>query len=148
MVQVVRRGLQLALVYIDLDGFKAINDTFGHAAGDFLLITLAQRMKQVLRDGDTLARIGGDEFAAVLVDLAHGHDCEPLLQRLLKAASEPVTYGDNSLQVSASLGVTFYPQRKDLTPAQLLHQADQAMYQAKLAGKNRHQVFAGDDVAV
>jgi diguanylate cyclase (GGDEF)-like protein/PAS domain S-box-containing protein len=141
MAQALRRGLHLALVYIDLDGFKAINDTYSHAAGDFLLITLAQRMKQVLRDGDTLARIGGDEFAAVLVDLAHDQDCEPLLQRLLTAASEPVSYGDKSLQVSASLGVTFYPQPHDLTPAQLLNQADQAMYQAKLAGKNRHQVF-------
>ena len=144
MAQAVRRGLHLALVYIDLDGFKVINDTHGHAAGDVVLITLAQRMKQALRDGDTLARIGGDEFAAVLVDLEHSQDCSPLLQRLLTAASEPIRYGHDTLQVSASLGVAYYPQAHDLTPEQLLSQADQAMYQAKLAGKNRHHVFIGD----
>lgn len=141
MAQAVRRGRRLALVYIDLDGFKAINDTYGHAAGDHLLVALAQRMKQALRDGDTLARIGGDEFAAVLVDLAHEADCSPLLQRLLTAASQPIRYDNNSLQVSASLGVTFYPQPHDLTPDQLLQQADLAMYQAKQSGKNRHHVF-------
>jgi len=142
MAQVLRRGLRLALVYIDLDGFKAINDTYGHAAGDHLLITLAQLMKQTLREGDTLARIGGDEFAAILVDLEHEQDCAPLLQRLLSAANEPVFYGDISLQVSASLGVTFYPQMQDMAADQLLRQADQAMYMAKQSGKNRHHVFS------
>ena len=140
MVQTLRRGLRLALVYIDLDGFKAINDTYGHAAGDHLLVSLAQRMKQALRDGDTLARIGGDEFAAILVDLEHEQESDPLLQRLLKAASEPVCLGDLHLQVSASLGVTFYPQVQDMTSEDLLEQADHAMYQAKQAGKNRHHV--------
>ena len=148
MAQAVRRGLHLALVYIDLDGFKLVNDTLGHAAGDFLLITLAQRMKQALRDGDTLARIGGDEFAAVLIDLAHDQDCAPLLQRLLTAANEPLRYGSDTLQVSASLGVTCYPQAHDLTPDQLLSQADQAMYEAKLAGKNRHKVYGCGNLAL
>jgi diguanylate cyclase (GGDEF)-like protein/PAS domain S-box-containing protein len=141
MAQAMRRGQRLALVYIDLDGFKGVNDTHGHAAGDHLLIALSQLMKQALREGDTLARVGGDEFAAVLVDLDHEQDCAPLLQRLLQAANAPVPHANACLQVSASLGVTFYPQTTDLDVDQLLRQADQAMYQAKLAGKNRHHVF-------
>ncbi|MDD2924599.1 diguanylate cyclase [Rhodoferax sp.] len=141
MAQVLRRGKTLALVFLDLDGFKAINDTHGHAAGDHLLVALAQRMKQGLREGDTLARIGGDEFAAVLVDLNQPLDCEPLLRRLLEAASEPVFYGEIPLQVSASVGVSLYPQAQDISADELLQQADQAMYRAKQAGKNRFHVF-------
>ena len=144
MAQALRRGLRLALVFLDLDGFKAINDTYGHAAGDHLLITLAQRMRQALREGDTLARMGGDEFAAILVDLTHEQDCDPMLQRLLAAACEPVSFDDITLQVSASLGVTFYPQAENLAADQLLRQADQAMYLAKQSGKNRHHVFGSE----
>jgi diguanylate cyclase (GGDEF)-like protein len=141
MAQVLRRGQRLALVYIDLDGFKTVNDTYGHAAGDHLLIALSQLMKQALREGDTISRVGGDEFAAVLVDLDHEQDCEPVLQRLLNAAHAKVDYAGKQLQVSASLGVTFYPQVHDLGVDQLMIQADQAMYHAKLAGKNRHHVL-------
>ncbi len=141
MTQALRRGSRLALVFLDLDGFKSVNDSYGHAAGDHLLITLAQRMREALREGDTLARVGGDEFAAILVDLAHDQDCDPLLQRLLAAASEPVCFGGITLQVSASLGVTFYPQAEDVPPDELMRQADQAMYLAKQRGKNRHHVF-------
>ncbi len=140
-----RRAQHLAVVFIDLDGFKAVNDTHGHEAGDHLLITLAERMKGVLRDGDILARLGGDEFVAVLLDLADVDASAPMLDRLLDAAARPVQYGQAQLQVSASLGVTFYPQTQDptqeLEPDQLLRQADQAMYQAKQAGKNRYCVF-------
>ena len=136
-----RHGQKLAVAYLDLDGFKAVNDKHGHDAGDQLLIALATRMKQTLREGDTLARIGGDEFVAVLLDLADIEAGEPILTRLLAAAAEPVLSGDFLLQVSASLGVTFYPQVEDVDADQLLRQADQAMYQAKLAGKNRHHVF-------
>ena len=141
MNQAQRRNQQLAVAFLDLDGFKSINDRHGHEAGDQLLITLANRMKQTLREGDTLSRIGGDEFVAVLVDLNEVADCVPLLTRLLAAAAQPVTYGDATLQVSASLGVTFYPQDESISPDQLLRQADQAMYQAKQAGKNRYHVF-------
>ncbi len=141
MSQAVRRCKLLAVVFLDLDGFKTINDTHGHAAGDQLLIALAARMKQVLRDGDTLARIGGDEFVAVLIDLEDESACQPLLTRLLEAAAEPVLFGDVTLHVSASLGVAFYPQASELDGDQLLRQADQAMYQAKVAGKNRYCVF-------
>lgn len=91
MVQSQRRDNSLAVVFLDLDGFKAINDTHGHNIGDEVLVTVAQRMKAVLRDGDTLARIGGDEFVVLLTDLTHSHDCEPLLNRLPHAAGTPMS---------------------------------------------------------
>ncbi len=141
MSQSQRRGQRLAVAYLDLDGFKAVNDHHGHEAGDQLLMTVASRMKQTLREGDTLARLGGDEFVAVLLDLANIEVSIPMLVRLLTAAAEPVQVGDLVLQVSASLGVTFYPQAEELDADQLLRQSDQAMYQAKLAGKNRYHVF-------
>jgi len=142
MTQSRRRGQRLALVFIDLDGFKAVNDAHGHDAGDLVLQTIASRMKQTLREGDTLARLGGDEFVAVLLDVGGLQACETLLQRLLAAASQPVQHGVQALQVSASLGVTFYPQDQELEADQLLRQADQAMYQAKLGGKNRFTLFS------
>jgi diguanylate cyclase (GGDEF)-like protein/PAS domain S-box-containing protein len=141
MAQSQRRGQQLAVAFLDLDGFKTINDQHGHDAGDQVLVKLAQRMKQALREGDSLARLGGDEFVAVLIDLEDLASSRPLLSRLLEACSQPVRVGDLSLQVSASLGVTFYPQPQDIDADQLLRQADQAMYQAKLSGKNRFHFF-------
>jgi diguanylate cyclase (GGDEF)-like protein/PAS domain S-box-containing protein len=141
MAQVQRRGQLLAVAYLDLDGFKAINDHHGHAVGDQLLITIATRMLQTLREGDTLARIGGDEFVAVLLDMDDVSACVPMLLRLLAAASQPVKIGSLALHVSASIGVTFYPQMEDMDADQLLRQADQAMYHAKLLGKNRYYVF-------
>ncbi len=138
--QGLRRKLPIALIYLDLDGFKKINDTHGHDAGDALLIAVSKRMKAALRDGDTLARIGGDEFVAVLVDLADVRACEHALNRLLKAASDEVEVGDLKLRVSASIGVALSPQ--DGTEAdQLMRQADQAMYVAKQSGKNRYHFF-------
>jgi diguanylate cyclase (GGDEF)-like protein/PAS domain S-box-containing protein len=141
MVHALRRQQQLAVVYLDLDGFKAINDRHTHAAGDQVLIILAQRMSQCLREGDSLARLGGDEFVALLIDLGDQVAIQPMLARLLCACASPVQVGELSLQVSASLGVTFYPQLQEIGADQLLRQADQAMYQAKLAGKNRYQFF-------
>ena len=141
MMQSQRRGQRLAMAFLDLDGFKAINDTHGHAAGDQLLVTLAQRMKEALREGDTLARLGGDEFVAVLLDLDELDDTTLILNRLLTAAAQPVLYGETMLQVSASLGVSFYPQAQMMDADQLMRQADQAMYQAKQAGKNCFRIF-------
>lgn len=139
--QVMRHGLHLAVAYLDLDGFKAVNDRFGHEVGDQVLVTLANRMKQTLRDSDTLCRLGGDEFVAVLIDLADIEDSLPTLNRLLAAASQPVVIGEQIFQVSASVGITFYPQVEEVDADQLMRQADQAMYQAKLAGKNRYHAF-------
>lgn len=141
LVQTQRRNQRLAVVFLDLDGFKAVNDGYGHDAGDQVLIAVAERMKQALRESDTLARLGGDEFVAVLLDLADMTDGAPLFERLLAAAAQPVPFGDAQLQVSASLGVTFYPQTADIDADQLLRQADHAMYQAKLEGKNRYRAF-------
>ena len=138
----------LAVAYIDLDGFKAVNDSFGHKIGDDLLIALSQRMHMALREGDTLARIGGDEFVVVLANLETPSDCEPILQRLLQAAALPVKIAGLNLQVSASIGVAIYPM--DSSDADLLiRHADQAMYQAKRAGKNRYHLFdVAQDAAI
>lgn len=141
MTLVQRRALRLGVVFLDLDGFKEVNDNHGHDIGDQLLMILANRMKQTLRDGDTLSRLGGDEFVAVLPDLSSIEDCLPMVNRLLSATAKPVTIDNLSLKVSASLGVTFYPQSQNVDADQLLRQADQAMYQAKVAGKNRYHVF-------
>lgn len=141
MLQAQRRQQLIAVVYLDLDGFKAVNDNHGHDTGDRLLISIAQRVKESLRKGDTIARLGGDEFVAVLVDLHDVNDVQPLLQRLLTAIAQPVHIDGLALQVTASLGVTFYPQAEEVDADQLLRQADQAMYQAKLAGRNRYHLF-------
>jgi len=141
MNQALRRGQHIAVVYLDLDGFKAVNDTHGHQVGDQLLKALAMNMKQVLRDGDTLARLGGDEFVAVLVDLPDAALSQPVFDRLLEAAGQPAHIDHIPLRVTASLGIAFFPQADDIDADQLLRQADQAMYLAKQSGKNRYHVF-------
>lgn len=141
MTQALRRKTLLAVAFLDLDGFKAINDHYGHKAGDYLLTTLSGKMRQALREGDTLARLGGDEFVAILLDLPDVESSALLLSRLLTVTAEVVHYEGNALRVSASLGVTFYPQAEAIDADQLVRQADQAMYQAKQSGKNRYHIF-------
>ena len=148
MVQSQRHDNLLAVVFLDLDGFKHVNDSYGHDLGDEVLIIVSLRMKEVLREGDSLARIGGDEFVAVLTDLTTVEECEPVLERLLLAASEPVYLGDVELKISASIGVTLYPQ-DNVSADQLMRHADQAMYIAKESGKNRYHLFdTAEDNAV
>lgn len=132
-----------AVAFLDLDGFKVVNDTHGHESGDALLKALGQRMQQALRSGDTLARIGGDEFVALLHDLPRREACIPVLQRLLQAAATSVRIGEHDLSVSASIGVSFFPptHKSPIGVDDLLRQADQAMYQAKQAGRNRYHLF-------
>lgn len=130
--------------FIDLDGFKEVNDQHGHAVGDKLLSVLSRRMTQVLREDDTLARLGGDEFVAVLLDLPENSFSLPILDRLIEVAAQPVPIGDALCEVSASINVSYYPQGEDIDADQLLRQADQAMYFAKQAGKNRYHVFDTD----
>jgi diguanylate cyclase (GGDEF)-like protein/PAS domain S-box-containing protein len=135
-----RKRQGVAVVFLDLDGFKAVNDRHGHDAGDALLVEASLRMKSALRDEDTLARVGGDEFVAVLAGINVVADCESLLERLLAAAAKPLVINGTSLQVSSSIGVAFFPQDGEHAE-QLLRYADQAMYAAKQAGKNRYQLF-------
>jgi diguanylate cyclase (GGDEF)-like protein/PAS domain S-box-containing protein len=144
MMQTGRRNQYLAVVFLDLDGFKEVNDKFGHQAGDLLLSSMANRLKNALRDGDTIARIGGDEFVAVLSDLNQIDDSLPYLSRLLQAASTPTSIQEDEVELSASLGVTFYSSDKTIDADLLIRQADQAMYQAKLAGKNQYYIFDSD----
>ncbi len=141
MTRALALGRKLALAYLDLDGFKAVNDAHGHETGDKVLSTVARRMKHTLRDACTLARLGGDEFVALIIDLDQVCDSAPMLERLLAAASEVVHLEGLDVELSASIGVSYYPQEGEISADQLLRQADQAMYQAKLAGKNRFHVF-------
>ncbi|MBA6223312.1 EAL domain-containing protein [Colwellia sp. MB02u-18] len=140
MLQCQRHHHSLAVIFMDLDGFKEVNDIYGHAIGDELLIIVSGRMSDALREVDTLARIGGDEFVAVLSDLVNAEDYKMALERLLRAASEPITVGDVVLNVSVSIGVTLYPQ-DDADADILIRHADQAMYMAKKAGKNCYHLF-------
>ena len=141
MAQARRRSQLLGVACFDLDGFKAINDSCGQASGDALLTAVALRMKRALHEGDTLARLGGDEFAAVIQDLPGSKAGLTTLTRMLAAAAEEVEIGDIPLRVTASAGVAFYPQAEEVDADTLLRQAGQALYEAKLAGKNRYSIF-------
>lgn len=138
----VRRGAKpLAVVYLDLDGFKSVNDKFGHDQGDQLLITLANQLNKVVRETDTVARIGGDEFVIILTGLSSQEGCELTLWRLLAAAITTVGVNGQQAQVSASIGVSFFSPGDTLEVDELFNQADTAMYNAKNSGKNCFQFF-------
>jgi diguanylate cyclase (GGDEF)-like protein/PAS domain S-box-containing protein len=139
MSQARRSEAMMAICYLDLDGFKPINDRYGHDAGDAVLVEIAQRLKGQLRSGDTVARIGGDEFVLLLLGLHADEDCVVALERILAAVAAPIGVAGNEVQVSASLGATIYP-RDDADADTLLRHADQAMYLAKQAGRNRYHL--------
>ncbi|NDY97057.1 EAL domain-containing protein [Wenzhouxiangella limi] len=141
MAQMQRQDSGLAVIYLDLDGFKDVNEAFGHDIGDRLLCQLADRIQAALRAGDAVARLGGDELVIVLVDVSERAAVESMLENLLESITAPFVIGDNELRLSASLGVTFYPQPEEVDADQLMRQADQAMYRAKLAGKGHYQFF-------
>lgn len=129
-----RQHAQVALFFIDLDGFKPVNDQFGHATGDAVLVQLARRLRECVREGDTVARLGGDEFAILLEDLRDG-EVGMLCDRTLAAIEEPVDVGAQRLSLSASIGVAYGDGAE--TAAALLRNADLAMYEAKARGKGR-----------
>ncbi|MBV4455697.1 MULTISPECIES: sensor domain-containing diguanylate cyclase [Pseudomonas] len=127
---------KVAIAFIDLDGFKALNDSYGHDWGDRVLQIVAARINATLREGDTLARLGGDEFVAALVGLQAVEDSQPLLERMLQAANAPILIGTQTVEIAASIGVAFYPEH-GLQVDGLISKADQAMYLSKKAGGNR-----------
>ncbi|NDY95983.1 EAL domain-containing protein [Wenzhouxiangella limi] len=136
MSQARRNGQQIAVAYIDLDNFKSINDRHGHRAGDQVLRAVAQLFCEVLRETDTVARPGGDEFVAILTGLGAETQLDRLLQRLLHKLDPPIVLDEVGVKVSLSIGVTLYPQVGEPEADQLLRQADQAMFEAKRKGRN------------
>jgi diguanylate cyclase (GGDEF)-like protein/PAS domain S-box-containing protein len=141
LAQARRGGSMLAVGYLDLDLFKPVNDRHGHAAGDRLLVEMAQRLKGTLRSGDTVARLGGDEFVVILPGLRSREECEALVDRLLRAVAEPYEVADGHVAtMSASIGIRLVPP-DDADADTLLRQADQAMYAAKQEGRGRAHFF-------
>jgi diguanylate cyclase (GGDEF)-like protein/PAS domain S-box-containing protein len=139
-----RRGKEtLALIYADLDNFKAVNDTLGHAAGDELLMVMGERLKKCVRESDTVARLGGDEFAIILMDAAGPQEMARLAGSIVESLSAPSKVQGYEVASGASLGITFFPNDGD-TPEELLKNADVAMYRAKEKGRNNYQFFTGD----
>lgn len=129
----------LALLFIDLDGFKKINDTLGHTMGDHLLKEVAQRLRANIRESDTVARMGGDEFTIILNNL---HDIEGvscMAEKLITAINQPIDLGGNTCNVGASIGIAVYPDHAG-NISDLINAADSAMYQAKANGKNKYEI--------
>jgi diguanylate cyclase (GGDEF)-like protein/PAS domain S-box-containing protein len=135
-----RRDRVLAVLFVDLDRFKAINDRFGHAAGDETLLAVGDRLREVLRPHDTVARLGGDEFVVLCEDLEDDKAAMRVAERVLTALERPILCGDHAVVSSASIGIAL-TRRSDTTPDALLRDADMAMYRAKETGRNRVEVF-------
>ncbi len=135
-----RTGQIVVVAFMDLDGFKPVNDQYGHEAGDALLVDVARRLKSVLRTEDTVARLGGDEFVLVLTSLAGHDDINPALTRVLDTLSMPYAVNGAMLEISASIGATVYPMDSGDADTLIRH-ADQAMYQVKQRGRRHFQLF-------
>lgn len=134
---------KVAVVFIDLDRFKNVNDTFGHEFGDLLLQEFAQKLQENLRSNDTISRQGGDEFTLILNNFHSQQDMVPLIRRLQSVLEKPLTIQGQELHVSMSIGIAVYPEDGE-TPDELLKHADSAMYNAKEKGKNNFQFFSDD----
>ena len=133
---------QMAVLFIDLDGFKAVNDSFGHRAGDQLLISVAERLMNCVTESDIVARMGGDEFTVILSNLSGPEKAAETAAKILYALRQPVALETASVQVQASIGISLYPGQVDDAES-LLIQADQAMYAVKESGKNGYRIFNG-----
>lgn len=140
IAQTAREGTMMAVCYIDLDGFKPINDNLGHGAGDHVLVEIARRIEKMIRGGDTVARLGGDEFVILLLGLKRAEECVATLKRLLRETALPIEVDDKMATVGASIGVTIFPQDSEDADTLLRH-ADQAMYLAKQAGKHCYHIY-------
>jgi diguanylate cyclase (GGDEF)-like protein/PAS domain S-box-containing protein len=134
-----RNNRAVAVMFIDVDHFKNINDTLGHTAGDELLLEMARRLRECVRDDDTVARLGGDEFTIILSELRHPEDAVGVAQKILAAVQEPLRISGTPIVVTASIGIALYPE-DGLDPESLLRNADSAMYRAKEEGRNTYQL--------
>lgn len=129
----------MAVMYLDLDGFKQINDTLGHAAGDTLLRSVATRLVAAVRQEDTVARLGGDEFVITLWELSHPDSVESLVSKVIHTVSQPYTIDDRTVCMTASVGIGIYPTHGEDAET-LMKGADQALYEAKRTGKNDYRI--------
>ncbi|WP_415895829.1 diguanylate cyclase domain-containing protein [Neptuniibacter sp. PT34_22] len=142
LVQAKREGAILALLYLDLDGFKEINDTHGHLAGDKALQQISQRLSECIRESDCVARLGGDEFVIFLSGLEFKYDAEVVAKKIIDSVQQPFEYDSVNLKMGVSIGISIYPD--DHLPEKLFEHADSAMYEAKRAGKNTFRYFSID----
>lgn len=138
-----RHRQHVALLFIDLDAFKAINDRLGHAAGDTLLQSVARRLKGCVRDTDTVCRLGGDEFVILLTELHDINDARRVTEAIFEALLPPHPIGEEAVHITVSLGISVYPDN-GTTPEELIHCADTAMYRIKREGRNNYRFYNGD----
>jgi diguanylate cyclase (GGDEF)-like protein len=141
LAQAQREGLLVGLAFLDLDHFKTINDTLGHASGDALLRAVAQRLRECVRASDTVARLGGDEFVVLLPSLVHADNAAAIAGKVLEVFAQPFRLGEREIYTSTSIGLALYPADGE-EGEELLSRADMAMYRAKENGRNRFQFFA------
>jgi diguanylate cyclase (GGDEF)-like protein len=137
-----RNGTHLAVLFIDLDRFKSINDTFGHAAGDAVLVAVVQRLKSIMRENDAVARLSGDEFGVMIQPAEDAERIEHVAQKIIDALHEPIAFGQKNLNIGASIGISVFPADGD-TPEELLHNADAAMYNSKRKGRGVFGFYTG-----
>jgi diguanylate cyclase (GGDEF)-like protein len=140
-----RNKRSMAILFLDLDGFKQINDTLGHDVGDTLLRMVADRLVAAVRQEDTVARLGGDEFVIALPELAHGDDVAELVSKVIQAMSQPYNIQGRDVNVTASVGVSIYPTHGEDVET-LMKSADLALYEAKRSGKNDYRISAYADL--
>ncbi|MEA2008525.1 MAG: diguanylate cyclase [Chloroflexota bacterium] len=138
-----RNQQKLGVIFLDLDFFKKVNDTLGHKAGDQLLKMIGQRLSKLMRKSDTVARIGGDEFILLLPEMTQTLDATETAQRILKAVHEPLTFNDQTLQITTSIGIAIYPDDGEQITT-LMRNADSAMYYVKEHGRNNYQYYSAD----
>ena len=138
-----RNRKKLAVMWIDLDRYKQINDTLGHRVGDELLVEVGRRLRACLRETDSVARVGGDEFTVLITELADGSDMVIVTSKIMRAIAEPMSLAGHEIAITASAGVSLFPEHGD-DPGVLIRNADLAMYSAKQAGRNQYKIFRAD----
>lgn len=141
-----QRGI--ALLYMDLDGFKKVNDTLGHHVGDLLLVKAAERLRLCVRESDTLARLGGDEFTLILNDINERKDVAMVSKKIIESIAVPFDLEGHAVRIGVSIGIAIYPDDAGVVEGELLIVADKAMYAAKAAGKNTYRFGSAGDVTI
>lgn len=145
IAQAHRHSTMVGIMFVDLDNFKQINDSLGHQVGDQLLRIIAERLTYCIREGDTVARFGGDEFVLIILDVGRAEDCLAVAEKILEQMSIPFHFSDQALHATASIGISLYPLHGE-SLENLVRHADMAMYQAKLHGRNTYSLYLNDNL--